>query len=186
MKYPLVFLPALAMGISVATAEETDCDCPCEHQRSVAIEQTSDRDSPEREPLRPDRSERQTATPDSMDRDYTDPDSGHDRNGHQADDESPYLANKPADHYFSGNIIGHDVTNRRDDKVVGTVDELLIDQDGKIGAVILNTGGFMGLGEKDIAIPWVQIERELDGDDFTLSVDLSEESLKDAPRFRRD
>ncbi|MEX0706959.1 MAG: PRC-barrel domain-containing protein [Woeseia sp.] len=98
-----------------------------------------------------------------------------------------YLKSKPAEDYFSESLIGLTVTNRRDNNAdVGTVDELLIDKDGQIAAVIVSLGGVMGIGEKDLAIAWDQIERKVDGDEITLSVDLSEASLSEAPSFDRE
>lgn len=73
-----------------------------------------------------------------------------------------YLTSKPAEDYFSESLIGLTVTNRRDNAEVGTVDELLIDQDGQIAALIVSIGGVMGVGEKDLAIAWDQIERKVD------------------------
>ncbi|MDZ7767912.1 MAG: PRC-barrel domain-containing protein [Woeseiaceae bacterium] len=61
-----------------------------------------------------------------------------------------------------------------------------IDKDGQIAAVIVSLGGVMGIGEKDLAIAWDQIERKVDGDEITLSVDLSEASLSEAPSFDRE
>lgn len=43
----------------------------------------------------------------------------------------------------------------------------------------------MGLGQKELAIAWDQIERKIDGEDITLSVDFSDISLVDAPKFAR-
>lgn len=98
-----------------------------------------------------------------------------------------YLASKPAEDYFSESLIGLTVTNRRDNNAeIGTVDELLIDKDGQIAAVIVSLGGVMGIGEKDLAIAWDQIERKVDGDEITLSVDLSDASLNEAPSFDRE
>lgn len=98
-----------------------------------------------------------------------------------------YLTSKPAEDFFSESLIGLTVTNRRDNNAdIGTVDELLIDKDGQIAAVVVSLGGVMGIGEKDIAIAWDQIERKVDGDEITLSVDLSDASLSEAPSFDRE
>ncbi len=100
--------------------------------------------------------------------------------------DQDYLTSKPADDYFSESLIGLTVTNRRDDADIGTVEELLIDQDGQIAAVIVSIGGVMGIGEKDLAIAWDQLERKVDGDEITLSVDLSDANLDEAPGFDRE
>lgn len=171
MKYPVTLLPAFAMGISMAAANDIKCNCPCDHeQASVSAEQNHSQNGAEK------------ATMASAD-------ASSNAKIHAGTDasaiESHYLANRPADNYFSGNLIGHDVMNRRDNEVVGTVNELLIDRDGQIGAVIISTGGIMGIGKKDLAVAWDQVERKIDGDDITLSVDFSNVSLVEAPIFAR-
>jgi len=99
--------------------------------------------------------------------------------------EIHYLGSKSAEDFFASNIIGHDVMNRRDNTIVGSVNELLINRNGQIGAVIVSTGGILGLGKKDLAIAWDQVERNVDGENITLSVDFSDASLVAAPKFAR-
>jgi hypothetical protein len=49
-------------------------------------------------------------------------------------------------------IIGSSVYNEKDEKV-GSVDDLLIDKDGKLKAV-LSVGGFLGMGAKYVEVPY--------------------------------
>ncbi|TCR66522.1 PRC-barrel domain-containing protein [Bosea sp. BK604] len=44
-----------------------------------------------------------------------------------------------------------------DDKKVGDVTEVVFDKGGKIETVTVGVGGFLGLGSKDVAIPFEQI-----------------------------
>lgn len=44
-----------------------------------------------------------------------------------------------------------------DDKKVGDVTEVVFDKSGKIETVTVGVGGFLGLGSKDVAIPFEQI-----------------------------
>lgn len=170
MKYAVVLIPAFVMGISAAVAGDGKCDCPCDSERaSVSAEKNHGKQGAEKAAMASKNAKAASKA----------------RAEAKADVESQYLRNKPANGYFSGNLIGHDVMNRRDNKVVGTVHELLIDQNGQIGAVIVSTGGVMGLGQKELAIAWDQVERKIDGEDITLSVDFSNVSLVDAPKFAR-
>lgn len=171
MKYPATLLPILAMGISIASAEEIKCECPGEPDPTT-VRSTASVD-PETTPtglVSPAQSARELPA--------------------EADAKAlasmpHYVANQPDGGYFTTNLIGHDVMNRRDNAIVGKVSEILIDQSGRISALIVGTGGVLGMGEKDLAIAWSQIERVVDGDEVTLSVDLSDDSLDDAPAFAR-
>src|SRR5215212_8528432 len=52
---------------------------------------------------------------------------------------------------------GLDVYNQNDEKI-GDISELIVDSSGKIQAVVLGVGGFLGMGERDVAIPFDQIK----------------------------
>ena len=45
-----------------------------------------------------------------------------------------------------------------DNQKVGDIDELLVDRDGKIEAVVIGVGGFLGIGQKDVAIPYAELQ----------------------------
>ncbi len=49
-------------------------------------------------------------------------------------------------------ILGKPVYNDRDDKV-GDVDDLIIAPDSSVSYAIIGVGGFLGLGERQVAIP---------------------------------
>ena len=48
-------------------------------------------------------------------------------------------------------LMGLDVYNEANEKL-GDVNELILDKDGKVNAVIIGVGGFLGMGEHDIAV----------------------------------
>jgi sporulation protein YlmC with PRC-barrel domain len=52
---------------------------------------------------------------------------------------------------------GLDVYNNNNEKI-GDISELLVDQTGKIEAVVIGVGGFLGMGEHDVAVPFDQIK----------------------------
>lgn len=52
---------------------------------------------------------------------------------------------------------GLDVYNNNNEKI-GDISELLVDDNGQIQAVIIGVGGFLGMGEHDVAVPFDQIK----------------------------
>jgi sporulation protein YlmC with PRC-barrel domain len=48
-------------------------------------------------------------------------------------------------------LMGLDVYNEANEKL-GDVNELILDKDGKVAAVVIGVGGFLGMGEHDIAV----------------------------------
>lgn len=48
-------------------------------------------------------------------------------------------------------LMGLDVYNEANEKL-GDINELILDKDGKVSAVVIGVGGFLGMGEHDIAV----------------------------------
>jgi sporulation protein YlmC with PRC-barrel domain len=48
-------------------------------------------------------------------------------------------------------LMGLDVYNEANEKL-GDINELIVDKDGKVSAVVIGVGGFLGMGEHDIAV----------------------------------
>jgi sporulation protein YlmC with PRC-barrel domain len=48
-------------------------------------------------------------------------------------------------------LMGLDVYNDANDKL-GEINELILDKNGKVNAVVIGVGGFLGMGEHDIAV----------------------------------
>ena len=79
-------------------------------------------------------------------------------------------------------IIGTTVQNNQEEKL-GKVDNLLVDlASGRIVAVIVSSGGFLGLGDELSAVPPTAL-RFATGRD-SLQLDASKETLSSAPHFK--
>jgi hypothetical protein len=79
-------------------------------------------------------------------------------------------------------VIGKEVVNIADEEV-GTIADLVMDQDQKLVGVVLSVGGFLGIGEKWVAIPVDQIDFPTDEQPARLLAAVTEEQLKNAPDF---
>jgi hypothetical protein len=61
---------------------------------------------------------------------------------------------------------------------------MVFDDKGMIKAVIVGVGGFLGLGEKDVALPLEKIKISKDeNNNVKLTVEASREELENAPAF---
>lgn len=102
--------------------------------------------------------------------------------------QGTYLSSAPANSFGTEKMIGAELKSRSDDETIGTISELVIDQNGRIAAVIVEAGGFLGLGEKNVAISWDSIERRSneDGDGYVFSVDTTKEALEAAPEYKTE
>lgn len=67
----------------------------------------------------------------------------------------------------------------QNDNWIGEVSQVTFADDGKIDQVILDIGGFLGMGETQVALPLDMIElRRLGGDDLRAYVSATEEELQ--------
>jgi len=77
-------------------------------------------------------------------------------------------------------IIGAAVQNEQNQRV-GTVDDLIVAPDDKVTMAIVSVGGFLGVGDKLVAVPWQQLKAE--GDHLVLP-GASKDTMSAAPGFR--
>lgn len=54
-------------------------------------------------------------------------------------------------------VIGLKIYNDSNENL-GSVNELLFDKDGKIAAAVIGVGGFLGMGQHDVAVPFDKIK----------------------------
>jgi len=76
----------------------------------------------------------------------------------------------------------YDLSNNK----VGEIVDLLVMPDGKISLLVLRAGGFLGLGEKDVAVPFDAIQHTVKDGNVHLTLDTTEDAVKSAPRLRYD
>lgn len=98
-----------------------------------------------------------------------------------------YSSEKDYDGLSQESEVTADNTREWDD--IGEVNDVILSRDGKVEAVILGVGGFIGIGEKDVAVPMekIKIVREKDDDDdFFLVVNANKDSLTAATAYKRN
>lgn len=75
--------------------------------------------------------------------------------------------------------------NDATDASIGEVSNLVLSADGQVTQVIVDVGGFLGMGEKPIALPIADIDilRETDGDDVRVYLSQTKEQLEAMPNY---
>ncbi len=159
-----VLTPALALGIGSVFAEDRDADTHKEQRSTGQPVMTSDED-------------RGGSSAQARDQ------QAGDMEKNPSAQEEAHITGKPEGGYSADELIGETVKNRQTDEDVGKVSDLVIDQDGKVVAVVISTGGMLGIGEKDVAVAWDRIERTVEDDDVSLYLDMDEDALKAAPEY---
>ena len=60
---------------------------------------------------------------------------------------------------------------------------MLVNKDGVINAVMLSVGGFLGVGEKDVAVPMDAIRVSQRNGKWWLTINADKALLKEAPGY---
>jgi predicted outer membrane protein/sporulation protein YlmC with PRC-barrel domain len=68
-----------------------------------------------------------------------------------------FMTQEQPGQWRASKLEGLNVYNNNDEKI-GDISELIVDSSGKIQAAIIGVGGFLGIGERDVAVPFDQIK----------------------------
>jgi sporulation protein YlmC with PRC-barrel domain len=80
-------------------------------------------------------------------------------------------------------IIGVRIKNSQG-KNIGEIDALVLDpEDGKVTHAVVGVGGFLGIGEKHVIVPWSDVKVSMDHDRTV--VNMYQPTLERAPRYER-
>ncbi len=93
----------------------------------------------------------------------------------------------PADGQLASNLIGETVYNGTGDdaETIGKVNDLVMSDSGQIESIIVGVGGFLGIGEKNVALSYNEVDwAERDGDRWIV-VATTADALKELPTFDR-
>src|SRR6266853_895004 len=72
------------------------------------------------------------------------------------------------------------------EKKIGEISDVLVDKDGKISAFIVSVGGFLGMGEKHVAVPFDNIHETQGRRDRLLTMNATKDALKTAAGYKYD
>jgi sporulation protein YlmC with PRC-barrel domain len=101
---------------------------------------------------------------------------------------SGYVQRTDSDNHFASDLIGATVYSSADPdaEAIGDVNDLVVSPKGAVDAVVIGVGGFLGLGEKNVAVPFEDLTWQTDqnGDAWPV-LTATQEELEAAPAFER-
>ena len=71
-----------------------------------------------------------------------------------------YLTEHRAGLWRASKLEGVDVYNEENDKI-GDIAEVLLDESGRVEAVVIGVGGFLGLGQRNVAVPFSSLKWQM-------------------------
>ena len=96
-----------------------------------------------------------------------------------------YLTEQSTDQISAKTYIGQSVYNGQNESI-GSINDLILLKQGGVVAAIVGVGGFVGIGQKNVAVPFDKITATQNAQDGSIKLTTTEtaEALKAAPEFK--
>jgi len=95
---------------------------------------------------------------------------------------------KFVDQQNSSEVLGTDFigtpVSTKDGQQIGVITNLVFDQQGRIELAVIGIGGFLGIGEKHVAVPFDDVKSEVVNNGHVFVVDATKDQLMAAPTFK--
>ena len=75
----------------------------------------------------------------------------------------PFLTRMESGQWRGSKLVGLNVFGA-DNQKIGDINEVIIDRQGQAKAIVIGVGGFLGLGEKNVAIPFDRVQWDVGSD----------------------
>jgi sporulation protein YlmC with PRC-barrel domain len=95
-------------------------------------------------------------------------------------------ASSAAKTFSADSLMDANVRNAANENV-GDVSDVVFDTSGKMTGIVVGVGGFLGIGERNVLIPFDQIQLQTgQSGDLVVMSNLTKESAKTLPEYRAD
>ena len=104
--------------------------------------------------------------------------------GSSSDAPGAKLAPASTGEHRASDVLNARLTNAAGE-TVGDVNDLLLDKSGKVTHVIVGVGGFLGIGERNVALKFEQVQISRDSNNrISASANVTKDSLNTAPEWK--
>ncbi|MBS0232118.1 MAG: PRC-barrel domain-containing protein [Proteobacteria bacterium] len=87
------------------------------------------------------------------------------------------------DELRTSKIVGTKVYNNANENI-GSVEDIVLKPDGSMDEVVLSVGGFLGIGDKYVAVPFSDLKISRDGSSLKITTNGTKDSLKALPAYK--
>jgi len=95
-----------------------------------------------------------------------------------------FLDEQKPDDWLASTLIDKPAVNSQGE-TIGDVNDLVTDRNGKVIAALIGVGGFLGIGEKDVAVRFEDLKLSRDeNDNVKVTVNISKDMLASAPDYK--
>lgn len=94
-----------------------------------------------------------------------------------------FIQSQEENQILASRLIGRSVNNAAGQDI-GDVNDILVGQDGNLEAIVVGVGGFLGLGEKRVAVNYDFVKESGGFSGDRLVMGMTEDELRSAPDFK--
>ena len=87
------------------------------------------------------------------------------------------------DEFRTSQIVGAKVYNNANENI-GSVEDIVLKPDGTMDEVVLSVGGFLGMGDKYVAMPFSALKVTRDDNSVKVTTEGTKDSLKALPDYK--
>lgn len=86
--------------------------------------------------------------------------------------------------FNASQLMGLDVQNAAKESI-GDIGEVVLGEDGRVNGVVVDVGGFLGVGAKPVLVEWDDVTVTEHEDQTVAMIDASKEQLKQLPEYKQ-
>ncbi len=98
----------------------------------------------------------------------------------EMDREGEFLTRAPERSFELDELTGYTVLGEGDEEIA-SIEDVLVNEEGEIEALVLSTGGFLGMGEKTVAVEWDAVDVHADQEE--IRTQFTQEDIENAPDY---
>jgi sporulation protein YlmC with PRC-barrel domain len=88
-----------------------------------------------------------------------------------------------SDEFRTSKLVGTKVYNNANENI-GSIEDIILKSDGSMDEVVLSVGGFLGMGDKYVAVPFSSLKLTRNGSSLKIVTDGTKDSLKAQPDYQ--
>jgi sporulation protein YlmC with PRC-barrel domain len=92
------------------------------------------------------------------------------------------MSSLASNHWLASDIYKASVYDPSNNKI-GSIEDLVLDTSGQVQTAVIGVGGFLGIGQKDVAVPFGELKVASRSGREELVLNRTKEQLKDAPAY---
>lgn len=97
--------------------------------------------------------------------------------------DATFLTSQTATEWSAQRLVGTKVLNGSGEKI-GDVNDIIVDRNGRVNALVLGVGGYLGFNEKSVAVPFYQVQvGDVLGGSRIVVLNATKDELKAAPAY---